>query len=88
MLNSIGILPSSAGSAACRFLLTSTGFCEFFSPAEEIGAITDPLREQIHPVSSAGAVLEGCFGGILGEGQRRCLLILIMGNVIIMDVKC
>lgn len=42
----------------------------FFSPAEEISAVTAPLQEQIHPVSSAGAVLEGCFGGILGEGQR------------------
>lgn len=42
----------------------------FFSPAEEISAVTAPLQEQIHPVSSAGAVLEGYFGGILGEGQR------------------
>lgn len=69
LLNSIGISPSSAGSAACRFLLPLVSV-RFFSPAEEISAVTAPLQEQIHPVSSAGAVLEGCLGGILGEGQR------------------
>jgi len=57
----------STASAFCRALqvvlladshclLSTTAFSEFFSPAGEISAITAPLREQIHLVSSVGAV--------------------------------
>lgn len=35
-----------------------------------------------------GKVSQSFFGGISGEGQRWCLLILIMGSVINVGIKC
>lgn len=79
-------LSASAGS---HYLLGTIGFSFLPSPTEEMSAINARVLEQI-PLASFVRVRSprAFFGGISGEGQRWCLLILIMGSVINVGIKC